>query len=139
MKSLKARLPKRPIRIRHSRFVASWQELQGYCKNKATWPQAVMSADKLLDAALKKRHFKGKTMGERLVAAQNSLSDNDMVWTAHNMAKKIMDAPDISLREKDVKLALIGFRQALKDLGAFSADYMYSRDMSATEESTSGK
>lgn len=136
---LRPHFPKRPVRIKHSRFVASWQELQSYCKNKATWPQAVMSADKLLDAALKKRHFKGKTMGERLVAAQNNLSDNDMVWTAHNMAKKIMDAPDISLREKDVKLALIGFRQALKDLGAFSSEHIYHRDAAVSEESSHAK
>lgn len=134
---LKPRLPKRPVRIKHSRFIASWQELQGFCKDKNTWPQAVLSADKLVDAALKKRHFKGKTMGERLVAAQNSLSDNDMVWTAHNMAKRIMEVPDVSLREKDVKLALIGFRQALKDLGAFSADHTYSRDTQTNEEATS--
>ncbi len=127
-------IPKRPVRIKHSRFVASWQELQGYCKNKTTWPQAILAADKLVDAALKKRRFKGKTMGERLVAAQNNLSDNDLVWTAHNMAKRIIEAPDLKLREKDVKLALIGFRQALKDLGAFTPDPMYSRDLNTPEE-----
>lgn len=127
MKKLRVKIPKRKPRIKHGRFIASWQELQGFCKDKATWPLAIMSADKLLDAALKKRRFKGKTMGERLVAAQNNLSDNDMVWTAHNMAKRIMDVPDATLREKDVKAALIGFRQALKDLGAFSPDHAYDR------------
>jgi hypothetical protein len=132
---MKLRVPKRKVRIKHSRFVASWQELQGFCKTKATWPQAVLSADKLLDAALKKCRFKGKTMGERLVAAQNNLSDNDLVWTAHNMAKRIVETPDITLREKDVKLALIGFRQALKDLGAFAPDTMYSREIKQAEES----
>lgn len=124
---MKLKVPRRTRKLKISRFVASWQELQGYCKDKATWPQAVINADKLLDAALKKKKFKGKTMGERLVAAQNNLSDNDMVWTAHNMAKKILEVPNIKLRERDVKLALIGFRQALKDLGAFS-DSTYDRD-----------
>lgn len=133
MKKIKI-IPRRKIKT--SRFIASWQELQGFCKNKTTWPQAVLSADKLLDAALKKRRFKGKTMGERLVAAQNNLSDNDMVWTAHNMAKRIMEVPDIKLREKDVKLALIGFRQALKDLGAFSSDAVYTRETAPLPEDT---
>jgi hypothetical protein len=87
-----------------------------------------------LDAALKKRRFKGKTMGERLVAAQNSISDNDLVWTAHNMAKRLAEVPDLKLKEKDVKLALIGFRQALKDLGAFAPDTMYRRDAPQPEE-----
>lgn len=124
---LRPRLPKRRVRIKHSRFVASWQEIQSFCKDKTTWPLAIMNADKLLDAALKKRRFKGKTMGERLVSAQNYLSDNDMAWTAHNFAKRVMGTPDVSLREKDVKQTLIGFRQALKDLGAFSPDHAYDR------------
>jgi hypothetical protein len=127
MKKIPIKLPRRKPRIKHSRFVASWQEIQSFCKDKVTWPLAIMNADKLLDAALKKRRFKGKTMGERLVAAQNYLSDNDMVWTAHNFAKRVAGAPDVSLREKDVKQTLIGFRQALKDLGAFSPDHAYDR------------
>lgn len=116
-------LPRRRLKV--NRFAASWQELQRFCRDKATWPQAILDADKLVDTALKKRRFKGKTMGERLVAAQNNLSDNDMVWTAHNMAKHVIASPDAPLRERDVKLALIGFRQALKDLGAFSGEMYY--------------
>lgn len=127
----KIKIPRRTRKLKTSRYIASWQELQSYCKDKATWPQAVINADKLLDAALKKKKFKGKTMGERMVSAQNNLSDNDMVWTAHNMAKKILEVPDVKLRERDVKLALIGFRQALKDLGAFS-DVVY--DKTAPQE-----
>jgi hypothetical protein len=129
---LPSKLRRKP-QLKVSRFIASWQELQGYCKDKATWPSAITSADKLLDAALKKKRFKGKTMGERLVAAQNNLSDNDMVWTAHNMAKRVSEVPNLKLRERDVKLALIGFRQALKDLGAFSPDATYVKDLSAPE------
>lgn len=129
---LPSKLRRKP-QLKVSRFIASWQELQGYCKDKATWPNAITSADKLLDAALKKKRFKGKTMGERLVAAQNNLSDNDMVWTAHNMAKRVSEVPNLKLRERDVKLALIGFRQALKDLGAFSPDATYVKDLSAPE------
>lgn len=123
-------LPRRRLKV--NRFMASWQELQRFCRDKATWPQAILDADKLVDMALKKRHFKGKTMGERLVAAQNNLSDNDMIWTAHNMAKHILSTPNTPLRERDVKLALIGFRQALKDLGAFSGE-MYNRATSSSE------
>ena len=126
-------IPRRKRNLKVTRFIASWQELQSFCKDKNTWPNAILSADKLLDAALKKKRFKGKTMGERLVSAQNNLSDNDMVWTAHNMAKKILEVPDIKLRERDVKLALIGFRQALKDLGAFSPDAAYVKDLTGGE------
>lgn len=107
-----------PRRLKAEKFISNWRELQGYCKDKATWPLAILEADKLLDVALKKRRFKGKTMGARLVAAQRILSDNDDVWFAHNLAKKIATQSDIKLKEADVKDALIGFRQALKDIGA---------------------
>lgn len=124
-------LPRRRLKV--NRFTASWQELQKFCRDKATWPQAILDADKLVDMALKKQHFKGKTMGERLVAAQNNLSDNDMIWTAHNMAKHVLANPSAPLRERDVKLALVGFRQALRDLGAFSGE-MYHRAISSSSE-----
>jgi hypothetical protein len=52
------------------------------------------------------------------VTAQRSLSNNDAVWFAHKLRNKLVHEQYDSLREKDVKDALIGFRQALKDLGA---------------------
>lgn len=112
-------LKKRPKTFKKDRFIAKWRELQGYCRDKATWPLAIIEADKLLDKALRMRKLKGKTMGERLVAAQRLFSDNDDVWFAHNLAKKLAGGPEEpKLKESDVKDALIGFRQALKDIGA---------------------
>lgn len=111
-------LYKRPKRLNAERFVNSWKELQLHCKDKTKWAQAILEADKLLDIALKKRKLKGKTMGARMVAAQRILTDNDDVWFAHNLAKKILAQGDIKLKESEVKDALMGFRQALKDIGA---------------------
>lgn len=105
-----------PKKLKTRYFVAQWRELQKHCRDKKTWPHALAQADKLLDRALKKRKFKGKTMGERLVSAQRSFSDNDGVWFAHNLAKKAI--ADARLQEADVKEALICFRQALRDIGA---------------------
>lgn len=113
---------KRPKKLKVDRFVASWRELQGFCRDKATWPEAITQADKLLDAALKKRKLKGKTMGERLVSAQRLFSDNDDTWFAHNLAKKLRAHADAPLKESDVKDALLGFRQALRDIGALPSD-----------------
>ncbi len=107
-----------PRRLKVNKYVGDWKELQGFCKDRATWPQALTDADKLLDQALRRRKFKGKSMGERLVSAQRKLSDNDSVWTAHNLTKRIADNPVLRLRESAVKMALIAYRQALKDLGA---------------------
>ena len=115
-------LRRRPRRLKNEYFVNSWKELQQHCKDKTTWPQALMAADRLLDEALKKRRFRGKSMGERLVAAQRKISNNDSVWYAHNLCKKTIDDADLKLKEAEVKQALMGIRQALKDLGAFRDD-----------------
>lgn len=107
-----------PKKLKTEKFLGDWKELQSYCRDKGTWAQAVIDADKLLDKALKRRKFKGKRMGERMVSAQRTISNNDQLWFAHNLAKKVIANPAMKLKEDDVKMALIGFRQALKDLGA---------------------
>lgn len=101
-------------------FADRWQEAQALCKDKETWPLAIINADKLLDEALKKSRFRGKTMGERLVAAQRSLSDNDSAWFGHKLRNKLVHEQNISLRQTDVRNALKGIRQALRDLGALN-------------------
>lgn len=109
---------KRPKRLKTDRFIASWRELQSLLRDPDQWTRAVVEADKMLDFALKKRKLRGKTMGARMVSAQRLFTDNDDTWFAHNLAKKVLMQPDIKLKESDVKDALIGFRQALRDIGA---------------------
>ena len=109
-------IPRR--RLKTKKFKEQWTELQKFCASKETWALAVINADKLLDEALKKKHLKGKSMGERLVAVQKQLTDNDAVWFAHNLSKKLLNDSAGKLKEADVKRSLIGFRTALKDLGA---------------------
>ncbi|MCA9347968.1 hypothetical protein KC867_01000, partial [Candidatus Saccharibacteria bacterium] len=48
-------------------FQIKWRELQKGLNKPESWPMAVIQADNLFDEALKRRRFKGKTMGERLV------------------------------------------------------------------------
>lgn len=113
-------LQRRPKPLKSVYFQKRWQELQTLCSSKDTWPLAIINADKLLDEALKKRRFKGKAMGERLVTAQRILTDNDSVWFGHKLRNRLVHEDKVKLKESDVKQALVGFRQALKDLGALS-------------------
>lgn len=99
-------------------FQARWRELQKGLNKTETWPLAIIGADKLLDEALRKRKFKGKTMGERLVSAQRNLSNNDGVWFAHKLRNRLVHEVDVKLSEREVKKALIELRQALRDVGA---------------------
>ncbi len=111
-------LQRRPRVLKRDYFEKRWKELQGLCGKKDTWPLAIINADKLLDEALRKRRFKGKAMGERLVAAQRILTDNDAVWFGHKLRNRLVHEDNVKLKEKEVKQALLGFRRALKDLGA---------------------
>ncbi len=107
-----------PSRLNKQYFHAHWSQLLERVKTPEGMILAVIDADKLLDEALKKRRYKGKTMGERLVAAQRSLTNNDGVWFAHKLRNRLVHEPGAKLNKKDVQRALEGFKQALKDLGA---------------------
>ncbi|HUD10700.1 MAG TPA: hypothetical protein VMR28_03450 [Candidatus Saccharimonadales bacterium] len=111
-------MQRRPRRLNKEYFGKKWQVLQKQCASKSTWALAVIDADKLLDEALKKRRFKGKTMGGRLMTAQHSLTDNDGAWFAHKLRNQLVHESDAKLTERKVKDALVGIRQALKDLKA---------------------
>lgn len=105
-------------RLNTAKFQERWAAVQQLYRDKSTWPLAVIDSDKLLDEALKKRNFKGKSMGERLVSARKSLTDNDKAWFAHKLRNKLVHEDEVKLNEAAVKEALKGIRQALKDLGA---------------------
>lgn len=111
-----ARRPRKDLDRQY--FQKKWNELQKQCAKSETWPMAVIQADSLLDEALRKRRFKGKTMGERLVSAQRTMTDNDTMWFGHKLRNKLVHETDTQLTEKEVKKALLGLRQALRDLGA---------------------
>lgn len=111
-------LSRKPRKLNTEAYTEKWKELQKLLRDQATWPLAIINADKLLDQALKERKYKGKSMGERLVAAQRDIQYNDDVWYGHKLRNKLVHEQDVKLRERDVKDALIGIKQALKDLGA---------------------
>jgi hypothetical protein len=117
------RLFRRKRKLNVDAYTKRWQELQKLCASRKTWPQAIADADKLLDDVLKRAGYKGKTTGERLVAAQHELSSNDTIWVGHKLCNKITteDVDVRKLKKKDMVVALAGFRQALRDLGALES------------------
>jgi len=99
-----------------------WKYLQKLLANKTNWRDVIIQADKLLDETLKLKHFKGKTTGERLMSAQHQLTANDRVWFSHKLYNKLIYEEDIDITKSQVKKCLLGYWQALKDLGAFNKD-----------------
>ena len=108
----------KPRKIKTEQCTNRWQVLQKHCADKKTWYLAVTDADRLLDDVLKRRHYKGKTTGERLVSAQHDFTNNESLWFGHKLYNRIQDDGTTKLSKQDTLEALGGFRQALKDLGA---------------------
>jgi hypothetical protein len=107
-----------PKRVKRSKITQKWRDIQNLCAEKHNWPQAVLLADQLLGDVLRIKRKDGRTMGERMVSAQKDFSNNDGVWQAHKLANRIRQNRETTLKEAEVKQALIAFRQALRDLGA---------------------
>ncbi|MBI2592136.1 hypothetical protein HYW36_01530 [Candidatus Saccharibacteria bacterium] len=108
----------RPRKLSQQYYQKKWLEILARVKTYDGMILAVIDADKLLDEALRKRSYRGKTMGERLVAAQHEISDNDAIWYAHKLRNRLVHEPTTRLRKNEAKQALAGVRQGLKDLGA---------------------
>lgn len=117
-------LPRRKKKLNVQNYTERWKELQKKCSSRKTWPEAIIEADDLLNEVLKNLRYKGKTTGERLVAAQRTLSSNDTVWVGHKLRKQMEETNvDVrKLKKKDMVIALSGFREALRDLGALNRD-----------------
>lgn len=99
-----------------SRWMAIEQKFDK--SNAETYPLAVIYADKLVDAALRERGFKGETMGERMKAAAQTWSNANAIWGAHKLRNKLAHETDAIVQYDETRRALAGFKQALKDLGA---------------------
>ena len=79
---------------------------------------AVIKADKLVDRAMREVGISGSTMGERLKARQKKWSNVNSIWSAHKLRNQIAHEADVRLDKTVYDKAMLGFKQALKDLGA---------------------
>jgi hypothetical protein len=99
-------------------FTRRWKDIQTLIGSPEGSKMAIIEADNLVDEAMKQLRISGKTMGERLVTARKLFSDNDSIWMAHKLRNKIVHESNVRLQSAQLKDAIIGFRKALKDLGA---------------------
>ncbi len=106
------------LNIEHYRV--KWLSIeQGLKRDEiSSYHMAVLNADKLVDQALKEKGLKGETMGERMKNASSLLTKRNDFWTAHKLRNQIAHEPDVVVTFDSARRALVGFKQALKDLGA---------------------
>ena len=106
--------------LNKQRYQSRWLEIEHSVSrdSSATHQLAIMNADKLLDMALRERHFRGKTMGERMKAANKLWQNANHVWSAHKIRNQLAHENDAQVTYDTTMRALSAFKQALKDLGA---------------------
>lgn len=103
-----------------AKYQTKWLEIENSLSrdNRASWQLAILNADKLVDKALRERHYKGQTMGERMKSAQKTWSNANHVWGAHKIRNQLAHETDVELTYETTLRSLTAFKQALKDLGA---------------------
>ena len=101
------------------KYRSRWLEItQSAGSTPETWQFAIMSADKLLDSALRERGVAGETLGERLKNSKPYLSNIDSVWRAHKLRNRIAHDDGVKVSQRQASEALKIFKRALTDLGA---------------------
>jgi len=106
--------------LNRQKFQTKWLEIENSLvrSNPATFPLAIMNADKLVDQALKERRFRGDTMGERMKSAQTTWRNANHIWGAHKVRNQLAHEADFAVDYTTSARALAAYKQALKDLGA---------------------
>ncbi|MDR0956209.1 MAG: hypothetical protein LBM73_03725 [Candidatus Nomurabacteria bacterium] len=106
--------------LNRAKFQAAWLKIQNSLdkNHPATYQFAILSADKLLDQALKDLGVAGEKTSERLNAAKAKFSNVDAVWSAHKLRNQVAHEPDAKIGLAAARRALAAYKKALKDLGA---------------------
>ena len=109
-----------PTALDVQKYQKRWLTIEQQLKRDepSSYHMSVLSADSLLDHALKERGVQGATMGERMKQMQQKWSNANNVWTAHKLRNQIAHEPDVALDYAGARRALAAFKQALKDVGA---------------------
>ncbi|MBC7564706.1 hypothetical protein H7100_00525 [Candidatus Saccharibacteria bacterium] len=109
-----------PSTLDVNKYRTRWMTIEQQLKQgeAMTYAMSVLSADTLLDQAMKEKGIQGATMGERMKQMQKKWSNANNVWTAHKLRNQIAHEPDVKLSYDSSRRALASFKQALKDVGA---------------------
>lgn len=106
--------------LNQEQYRTDWLEIENNINkdNVASYQFAILSADKLLDKALKESGVPGDSMGDRLKNSKRKFQDIDKVWTAHKLRNRIAHEVGGTVNPKVAKRMLTIYKNALKDLGA---------------------
>lgn len=101
------------------KYRSKWLSItQQFGDTPMSWQFAILTADKLLDSAMRERGVNGTTLGERLKNAKPYLTNIDSVWRAHKLRNRIAHDDGVVVSKRQASEMLKIFKRALTDLGA---------------------
>lgn len=102
------------------RLATMWAEIEKTSEHGLMGAKlAVVEGDKLLDTVLRKMHFPGETMGERLKMAAYKYPNISKVWPAHKLRNQLVHDATFEISIRQAKSAVRDFHAALKTLNVF--------------------
>ena len=105
--------------LNQDKYRREWLKItSSITQDSRSWQFAILSADKLLDQAMRERGIAGETMGDRLKNATSTLSSIDKVWTVHKLRNRIAHESNVSVNKRQLSESLKVLKRALADLGA---------------------
>jgi len=111
---------KGPKHLDVEKYRTRWLKIEQQLKrdDMNSYSMCILTADTLLDQAMKEKGVQGATMGERMKQLQKTWTNANNVWSAHKIRNQIAHEPDVRLDYDGTRRALASFKQALKDVGA---------------------
>ncbi|MBR3269783.1 hypothetical protein IKG07_00810 [Candidatus Saccharibacteria bacterium] len=111
---------KRAYRFNKEKYQARFLSIENHLvkTNSATFMKTVIDGDKLLDKAMNEMGIPGKNMGDRLKHSKDKFSDINAVWKAHKLRNALAHEDDLEITYRQAQVALMIYKQALKDIGA---------------------
>lgn len=109
-----------PKFLDQEKYRCAWLKIENALdkSNIDTYHFAILSADKLLDQALKELNVPGETMGDRLKNSKKKFTNINQVWSAHKIRNQIAHEADTKINLLGARRALAIYKKALKELGA---------------------
>lgn len=109
-----------PRMLDQDKYRSRWMAIESRLKrdDENSYTVCIFEADKLLDQALRDRGLSGKTMAERMKQCQGKWTNGNGVWAAHKLRNKLAHEADVRVDYERTRLAMLAFKQGLKDLGA---------------------
>ena len=101
------------------RVTARWKKISKRLEGatESEYKLAVIEADDMLDASLKRMGYAGQTLAERLQRLTSATLPNiEEVYEAHKTRNSIVHNPDFRLSSDDAKKTIEIYEQAFRDL-----------------------